>query len=90
MVSHGRRAGTCLGAVIQSGLHVCPPAKAFPKNDAEAVDGIALAAEQGLANAQSNLGVMYPLVEGVPQIDAEAVRWYRNEEKAAEQGLNAR
>ena len=31
----------------------------------------------------SNLGIMYDLGEGVPEDDAEAVKWYR---KAAEQG----
>ena len=40
-------------------------------------------AEQGDALAQSNLGVMYDNGEGVPEDDAEAVRWYR---MAAEQG----
>ena len=34
-------------------------------------------AEQGDADAQFNLGVMYANGEGVPQDDAEAVRWYR-------------
>ena len=42
-----------------------------------------LAAEQGDADAQSNLGVMYDSGHGVPQDYAEAVRWYR---RAAEQG----
>ena len=40
-------------------------------------------AEQGNANAQYNLGVMYGKGDGVPQDYAEAVKWYR---KAAEQG----
>ena len=40
-------------------------------------------AEQGLAFAQSNLGFMYDNGEGVPENDAEAVRWYQ---LAAEQG----
>ena len=42
------------------------------------------AAEQGDARAQHDLGVGYATGEGVPQDDAEAVRWYR---LAAEQGL---
>jgi hypothetical protein len=42
------------------------------------------AAEQGYAEAQYNLGVMYANGEGVPEDDTEAVKWYR---KAAEQGL---
>ncbi len=40
-------------------------------------------AEQGNANAQTNLGFMYDKGQGVPQDYAEAVKWYR---KAAEQG----
>jgi hypothetical protein len=40
-------------------------------------------AEQGDADAQTNLGVMYEKSKGVPQDYAEAVKWYR---KAAEQG----
>jgi len=40
-------------------------------------------AEQGYANAQGRLGVMYFRGDGVPEDDAEAVRWYR---LAAEQG----
>ena len=43
-----------------------------------------MAAEQGLAQAQHNLGVMYVNGEGVPQNSAEAARWSR---MAAEQGL---
>jgi TPR repeat protein len=40
-------------------------------------------AEQGDAEAQFNLGVMYANGEGVPKDDVEAVKWYR---KSAEQG----
>src|SRR6185295_14898707 len=40
-------------------------------------------AEQGLAPAQFNLGVMYRHGEGVPQDIQEAVKWYL---KSAEQG----
>ena len=40
-------------------------------------------AKQGEAYAQHNLGVMYENGEGVPENDAEAVKWYR---KAADQG----
>jgi hypothetical protein len=57
-----------------------------PENDAEAVRWYRLAAEQGNASAQYNLGNMYDSGEGVPENDAEAVRWYR---LAAEQGLSA-
>jgi TPR repeat protein len=40
-------------------------------------------AEQGLPEAQVNLGLMYDKGQGVPQDYAEAMKWYR---KAAEQG----
>ena len=43
-------------------------------------------ADQGYAGAQNNLGLMYDNGEGVPQDDAEAVRWYR---LAADQGTAA-
>ena len=38
---------------------------------------------RGTPDAQNNLGVMYANGEGVPEDDAEAVRWYR---LAADQG----
>ena len=50
---------------------------------ADAVKWYRMAAEQGLANAQFNLGVMYAEGQGVPEDHAEAVKWYR---MAAEQG----
>ena len=40
-------------------------------------------AEQGVAQAQNNLGLMYANGQGVPQDYAEAVKWFR---LAAEQG----
>ena len=40
-------------------------------------------AQQGHAKAQYRLGKMYDFAEGIPQDDAEAVKWYR---RAAEQG----
>ena len=43
-------------------------------------------ADQGDADAQFNLGNMYYSGEGVPESDAEAVKWYR---KAADQGMAA-
>ena len=54
-----------------------------PQDYAEAVKWYRLAAEQGYAAAQYNLGVMYDNGQGVPQDYAEAVKWYR---LAAEQG----
>ena len=41
------------------------------------------AAKQGEAYAQFNLGLIYAKGDGVPENDAEAVKWYR---KAADQG----
>jgi TPR repeat protein len=41
------------------------------------------AAEQGVAEAQNDLGAMYHQGQGVPQDYAEAMKWFR---KAAEQG----
>jgi TPR repeat protein len=49
----------------------------------EAVRWYRLAAEQGLADAQHNLGCLFKDGRGVAQDDGEAVRWYR---LAAEQG----
>ncbi len=54
-----------------------------PQDDVEAARWYRLAADQGHATAQFNLGVMYFKGEGVPQDVAEAVRWYR---LAADQG----
>ena len=54
------------------------------EDDAEAARWYRLAADQGHAIAQSNLGVMYANGEGVVEDDAEAARWYR---LAADQGL---
>ena len=47
------------------------------------IEQLRLAAEQGDAISQNNLGVRYANGEGVPQDDQEAVRLYR---LAAEQG----
>jgi TPR repeat protein len=47
------------------------------QDDAEAVRWYRLAAAQGVAVAQCNLGFMFEKGRGVAQDDAEAVRWYR-------------
>jgi S1-C subfamily serine protease len=47
------------------------------EDDAEAARWYRRAAEQGLAVAQFDLGVMYSLGEGMRRNDTEAVRWYR-------------
>jgi hypothetical protein len=43
----------------------------------DAFDATRAAAKQGDAAAQASLGVRYATGDGVPQDDAEAVRWYR-------------
>ena len=54
-----------------------------PQDDKEAMKWWRLAAEQGIARAQYNLGVMYRKGRGVPQNDETAMKWYR---LAAKQG----
>ena len=53
------------------------------KDDTEAARWYRMAAEQGDAGAQFDLGVNYANGKGVQKDDAEAARWYR---LAAEQG----
>ena len=55
----------------------------FLRTIAEAVTWFRMAAEQGNAIAQFNLGIKYLNGQGVPQDDAEAVRWFQ---QAADQG----
>lgn len=50
---------------------------------ASGFDEVKKDARQGNADAQSRLGDMYSIGDGVPQDTVEAVRWYR---MAAEQG----
>ena len=50
------------------------------------LDEVRALAEQGDADAQFNLGIMYANGRGVPQDDAEVVRWYR---LAADQSASA-
>jgi hypothetical protein len=56
-----------------------------PQDYAEAAKWYRKAAEQGIDEAQFNLGLMYDKGQGVLQDYAEAVKWYR---KAAEQGID--
>ena len=46
-----------------------------PENDTEAVKWYRMAAEQGIASAQYNLGVMYANGQGVPQDYVQAHKW---------------
>ena len=61
-----------------------PVTSATQKSWANAKYWYLKAAEQGYADAQYNLGVMYDQGQGVPQNEAEAAKWYRN---AAKQGV---
>ncbi|MDC1211324.1 sel1 repeat family protein [Porticoccaceae bacterium] len=56
---------------------------AFQSAAASEFDETKALAEQGVASAQWKLGIMYGNGRGVPENDAEAVKWYR---KAADQG----
>jgi TPR repeat protein len=48
-----------------------------PRDYVEAAKWYRLAADQGDALAETNLGLMYNFGDGVPQDYAEAVKWYR-------------
>jgi TPR repeat protein len=65
---------------ILAALVLCAPVQAQTPE----IDALRARAEQGDASAQHNLGVMYDNGQGVPEDDAEAVRWYR---LAADRGL---
>jgi hypothetical protein len=62
---------------------VTPSASCADLSEESPLEDVRTCAEQGDADAQNNLGLMYDNGEGVPEDDAEAVRWYR---LAAEQG----
>ena len=55
------------------------------ENYEEAIKWYRLAAEQGYALAQTNIGLMYEVGEGVNQNYEEAIKWYH---LAAEQGFS--
>ncbi|NRA31565.1 MAG: sel1 repeat family protein [Parvularculaceae bacterium] len=54
-----------------------------PMTSAQTFDEIRSAAQQGDMAAQHNLGLIYDTGRGVPENDAEAVKWYK---LAAQQG----
>ena len=56
----------------------------MPQNHQEAIKWFQKAADQGYADAQSNLGACYDNGNGVAQDYQEAVKWYR---RAADQGI---
>jgi TPR repeat protein len=63
---------------------MCKRGLGVKQDDVQAMYWFGKAAEQGNAQAQFNLGLMYGDGRGVKQDDAQAVHWYR---LAAEQGL---
>ena len=69
MRKHGILEDTPPGVMYASGMGV-------PLDYQEAVRWYRLAAEQGNAEAQHNLGLKYEYGDGVPQDYQEAVRWY--------------
>ncbi|MBL0231946.1 MAG: sel1 repeat family protein [Moraxellaceae bacterium] len=72
----------CAASVSYAGLY--EGAAAYQKGDyAAALKEFNEAAEQGHADAQFNLGLMYRKGQGVPQDDTQAVVWFK---KAAQQG----
>lgn len=63
---------------------VAEAAAAYARGDFRAAEsGYRIAAERGDADGQAALGWLYARGQGVPQDQAEALRWYR---LAAEQG----
>ncbi len=76
-------------ALGRSGIILClvvvltVPAKGVAQESDDAAASFRAAAEQGVAEAQFNLGMAYHRGAGVPQDYAEAAQWFR---AAAEQG----
>ena len=52
------------------------PAKVFPKTIPRQPRWFRMAAEQGLADAQFNLGLMYETGRGVPKDYVQAYAWF--------------
>lgn len=61
----------------------CLSGKNFVQSNSLACVWFMLAADEGHAGSQCNLGYMYQEGRGVPQSDAEAIRWFK---LAADQG----
>jgi TPR repeat protein len=75
-------AGSCFGQFVVGWCHYFD-CGGVAQDYAEAVRLYRLAAEQGYATAQVNLGCVFDIGQGVAQDTAEAIRWYR---LAIEQG----
>jgi TPR repeat protein len=61
---------------LKAEIHRSLEREGVPKNYAAAVLWFQKAAEQGLANAQGNLGFMYANGQGVPQDCVQAHKWW--------------
>src|SRR5664280_345044 len=73
-----------LSALLFTGLFASHKnAEPMPNADGSVEQQIRIKAEQGDAEAQNNLGMMYANGKGVVQDDKQAAFWFR---KAAEQG----
>ena len=64
---------------VLTALALCVPVQAQTPE----IDALRARAEEGVAEAQYNLGLRYAAGAGVPQNDVQALRWFR---LAAEQG----
>ena len=71
LAEHSAAAGSCFGQIVLGNCYYTA------KDDAEAVRLYRLAADQGFAAAQKNLGVMFASGRGVQKDNVEAVRLYR-------------
>ena len=83
MVHMSRHVLTPVAVAVFSLSVLGPPVQAQDNPSAQELADLSALAEAGATEAQYSLGVKYDTGEGVPQDDAEAVRWYR---LAAEQG----
>ena len=66
-----------LGKHVQPAASNLPGVQRIKQGQLVSVRWYRLAADQGDAGAQNNLGWMYANGEGVPEDDAEAAGWYR-------------
>ena len=67
-----------LGIPVAAAQTFDEAAAAYERRDyATAIRGFLVHAEQGTAEAQLNLGLMYALGQGVLKDEAEAARWFR-------------
>lgn len=67
-------------SLVAALIFIGTPSAAFAQIDPDML----ARAEQGVADAQYKLGVMYAFGRGVPKNDIEAMKWYR---LAAQQGI---